>query len=66
MHAVRDWRLGLCGIPEALIRALRETGVREFTIASNNAGVDDWGLGLLLQTRQVKKIISSYMARTTS
>jgi len=46
---------GLCGIPEALIVALRDTGVRELTIASNNAGVDDWGLGLLLRTRQVKK-----------
>ncbi len=52
---------GLCGIPEALIRALRETGVRDLTIASNNAGVDDWGLGLLLQTRQVRKMISSYV-----
>ena len=52
---------GLCGIPEALIAALRETGVRELTIASNNAGVDDWGLGQLLRTRQVKKMISSYV-----
>jgi 3-oxoacid CoA-transferase subunit A len=52
---------GLCGIPEALIVALRDTGVRELTIASNNAGVDDWGLGLLLRTRQVKKMISSYV-----
>ncbi|MGA1982434.1 MAG: CoA transferase subunit A [Acidobacteriaceae bacterium] len=52
---------GLCGIPEALIAALRDTGVRNLTIASNNAGVDDWGLGLLLQTRQVKKMISSYV-----
>ena len=52
---------GLCGIPEALIIALRDTGVRDLTIASNNAGVDDWGLGLLLQTRQVKKMISSYV-----
>jgi 3-oxoacid CoA-transferase subunit A len=52
---------GLCGIPEALIDALRETGVRELTIASNNAGVDGWGIGLLLQTRQVKKMISSYV-----
>jgi 3-oxoacid CoA-transferase subunit A len=52
---------GLCGIPEALIAALRGTGVRNLTIASNNAGVDDWGLGLLLQTRQVKKMISSYV-----
>jgi 3-oxoacid CoA-transferase len=52
---------GLCGIPEALIVALRDTGVRNLTIASNNAGVDGWGLGLLLRTRQVKKMISSYV-----
>jgi 3-oxoacid CoA-transferase subunit A len=52
---------GLCGIPEVLIDALRETGVRDLTIASNNAGVDGWGIGLLLQTRQVKKMISSYV-----
>jgi len=52
---------GLCGIPEALIAALHETGVRNLTIASNNAGIDNWGIGLLLQTRQVKKMISSYV-----
>jgi 3-oxoacid CoA-transferase subunit A len=52
---------GLCGIPEALILALRDTGVRGLTIASNNAGVDQWGIGVLLQTRQVKKMISSYV-----
>src|SRR4051812_35092152 len=52
---------GLCGIPEALIAALRSTGVRDLTIASNNAGVDHWGLGLLLETRQVRKMISSYV-----
>lgn len=52
---------GLCGIPEALILALRDSGVRKLTCISNNAGVDDWGLGLLLQTRQVKKMISSYV-----
>jgi 3-oxoacid CoA-transferase subunit A len=52
---------GLCGIPEALIFALRESGVRNLTIASNNAGVDEWGIGLLLQTHQVKKMISSYV-----
>jgi 3-oxoacid CoA-transferase subunit A len=52
---------GLCGIPEALILALRDTGARDLTIASNNAGVDNWGLGLLLETRQVKKMISSYV-----
>jgi 3-oxoacid CoA-transferase subunit A len=52
---------GLCGIPEALIHALRDTGARNLTIASNNAGVDGWGLGLLLESRQVKKMISSYV-----
>lgn len=46
---------GLCGIPEALISALRDTGVKNLTCISNNAGVDDFGLGLLLQTRQIKK-----------
>src|ERR1039458_286262 len=57
---------GLCGIPEALIAALRDTGVRNLTIASNNAGVDGWGLGLLLRTRQVKKMISSYVGENRS
>ena len=52
---------GLCGIPEALIAALRDTGVRDLTIASNNAGVDRWGLGILLQSHQVRKMISSYV-----
>ena len=52
---------GLCGIPENLIAAIRDAGVKDLTIASNNAGVDDFGLGLLLQTRQVKKMISSYV-----
>ena len=52
---------GLCGIPEALIDALRNSGVKELTCISNNAGVDDFGLGLLLQTRQIKKMISSYV-----
>lgn len=52
---------GLCGIPEQLIIALRDTGVKDLTVVSNNAGVDDWGLGLLLQTRQIKKMISSYV-----
>ena len=52
---------GLCGIPEALIAALRDTGVRNLTVASNNAGVDGWGLGQLLETRQIKKMISSYV-----
>lgn len=52
---------GLCGIPEALITALRDSGVKELTCISNNAGVDDFGLGMLLQTRQIKKMISSYV-----
>ncbi|MGC1423327.1 MAG: CoA transferase subunit A, partial [Terracidiphilus sp.] len=52
---------GLCGIPEELILALRDTGVRDLTIASNNAGVDGAGLGLLLATRQIKKMLSSYV-----
>jgi 3-oxoacid CoA-transferase subunit A len=52
---------GLCGIPELLITAIRDAGVKDLTVASNNAGVDDFGLGLLLQTRQVKKMISSYV-----
>jgi 3-oxoacid CoA-transferase subunit A len=52
---------GLCGIPEALIVALRDSGVTGLTAISNNAGVDDAGLGLLLQTRQIKKMISSYV-----
>jgi 3-oxoacid CoA-transferase subunit A len=52
---------GLCGIPETLIRALRDTGVRNLTIASNNAGVDGWGLGQLLETHQIRKMISSYV-----
>ncbi|MDP1979825.1 MAG: CoA transferase subunit A [Undibacterium umbellatum] len=52
---------GLCGIPEALIAALRDSGVRELTAISNNAGVDGFGLGQLLTTRQIKKMISSYV-----
>ena len=52
---------GLCGIPEELILALRDSGVRDLTIASNNAGVDGAGLGLLLATHQIKKMISSYV-----
>lgn len=64
---VRDGQLiavggfGLCGIPELLIRALRDSGARHLTCISNNAGVDDFGLGLLLKTRQIKKMISSYV-----
>ncbi|MFN7573002.1 MAG: CoA transferase subunit A [Betaproteobacteria bacterium] len=52
---------GLCGIPEALIAALRDTGVKNLTCVSNNAGVDGFGLGQLLATRQIKKMISSYV-----
>jgi 3-oxoacid CoA-transferase subunit A len=52
---------GLCGIPEALIAALRDSGVKNLTCVSNNAGVDGFGLGVLLATRQVKKMISSYV-----
>jgi len=52
---------GLCGIPEALIDALRDTGVKNLTVISNNAGVDGFGLGKLLDTRQIKKMISSYV-----
>ncbi|WFE75061.1 CoA transferase subunit A [Roseinatronobacter sp. S2] len=52
---------GLCGIPELLIDAIRDAGTKDLTIASNNAGVDDFGLGVLLKTRQVKKMMSSYV-----
>jgi 3-oxoacid CoA-transferase subunit A len=52
---------GLCGIPENLILALRELGVKDLTAVSNNAGVDDFGLGLLLQTGQIRKMVSSYV-----
>ncbi|WP_151833221.1 CoA transferase subunit A, partial [Acinetobacter ursingii] len=52
---------GLCGIPEALINALKQTQVTGLTCISNNAGVDDFGLGILLQTKQIKKMISSYV-----
>ena len=52
---------GLCGIPEALIEAVKRTGARELTVISNNAGVDGIGLGVLLETRQIKKMISSYV-----
>ena len=64
---VRDGQLlavggfGLCGIPEALIDALKDTGAKDLTVISNNAGVDGFGLGKLLETRQIKKMISSYV-----
>jgi len=70
MEAIRDIQdgatlmvggFGLCGIPENLIAALRDKGVKDLTVMSNNAGVDDYGLGLLLQTRQIKKMISTYV-----
>ena len=56
---------GLCGIPEELINALKLSGVKNLTIASNNAGVDNFGIGLLLQTKQVKKMISSYVGENS-
>ncbi len=52
---------GLCGIPELLLDAIKDAGTKNLTFASNNAGVDDFGIGILLQTRQVKKMISSYV-----
>jgi 3-oxoacid CoA-transferase subunit A len=52
---------GLCGIPENLILALRTKGVKDLTVVSNNCGVDDWGLGLLLSNKQIKKMIASYV-----
>lgn len=52
---------GLCGIPELLIAAIRDAGTKDLTVASNNAGVDGFGLGVLLETKQVKKMISSYV-----
>ena len=52
---------GLCGIPENLIVAVRDSGVKDITVISNNCGVDDFGMGLLLQTKQIKKMVSSYV-----
>ncbi len=52
---------GLVGIPEKLIQGLREKGVRDLTVISNNCGVDEWGLGILLQNRQIRKMVSSYV-----
>src|SRR5690349_14873736 len=57
---------GLCGIPSALIEAVRDSGVKGLTIISNNAGIDEVGLGLLLQTRQVRKMISSYVGENAT
>jgi 3-oxoacid CoA-transferase subunit A len=70
MEAIRDIQdgatimvggFGLCGIPENLIAAIRAKGTKDLTVISNNAGVDDFGLGLLLQTRQIRKMISTYV-----
>ena len=72
-EALRDLRddmtlvvggFGLCGIPENLIAAVVRRGVKGLTCVSNNAGVDDWGLGLLLQTRQIRKMVSSYVGES--
>ena len=52
---------GLCGIPEQLIIALRDSGTKNLTAISNNAGIDEWGLGLLLKTRQIRRMVSSYV-----
>ncbi len=52
---------GLCGIPEIAIEAIRQKGIKDLTVVSNNCGVDDWGLGLLLANNQIKKMISSYV-----
>ncbi len=60
-HTLAVGGFGLCGIPEALIAALKDTGVKQLTCISNNAGVDGFGLGLLLGTKQIKKMISSYV-----
>ncbi|MCW3473629.1 CoA transferase subunit A [Rhodovastum sp. RN2-1] len=57
---------GLCGIPTALIEAIRQSGVKDLTVVSNNAGIDDAGLGLLLQTRQIRKMISSYVGENAT
>jgi 3-oxoacid CoA-transferase subunit A len=72
IHGVKDGMtlilggFGLCGIPENSIVALRDSGVKNLTCVSNNAGVDDWGLGLLLQTRQIKKMLSSYVGENAT
>ena len=60
-HTIAVGGFGLCGIPEALITALRDSGAKSLTVISNNAGVDDFGLGMLLRTRQIHKMISSYV-----
>lgn len=60
-HTLAVGGFGLCGIPEALISALKDTGAKDLTCISNNAGVDGFGLGLLLETKQIKKMIASYV-----
>jgi len=57
---------GLCGIPENLIAAIEKSGVKDLTVVSNNAGVDDFGLGLLLRTRQIRKMVSSYVGENAT
>ena len=57
---------GLCGTPQALIEAIRDAGVKDLTVVSNNAGIDDAGLGLLLQTRQIRKMVSSYVGENAT
>jgi 3-oxoacid CoA-transferase subunit A len=57
---------GLCGVPSALIEAIKASGVKDLTVISNNCGVDDGGLGLLLQTRQIRKMISSYVGENAT
>ena len=57
---------GLCGIPENLIAGIRDLGVRDLVVVSNNCGVDDFGLGLLLQTRQIRKMVSSYVGENAT
>ena len=57
---------GLCGIPTSLIEAIRDAGVKDLTFVSNNAGIDDAGLGILLKTRQVRKMISSYVGENAT
>src|SRR4051812_20674720 len=72
LHDIQDGHVlivggfGLCGIPENCITALREKGTKSLTCVSNNAGVDDFGLGLLLQTRQIKKMVSSYVGENST
>jgi 3-oxoacid CoA-transferase subunit A len=72
LHDVKDGQtflvggFGLCGIPVNLITALRDSGVKNITCVSNNAGVDDYGLGLLLQTRQISKMVASYVGENAT